>query len=61
MDAVPAEPDRELVRAELAGVEEAEDLDPLEVRLEQLAVLRLVVLAQVPGVVGLLGARRARA
>ena len=42
--------------AQLAGVEEAEDLDLGEGRLEQLAVLLDRVLAQVPGVVGLLGA-----
>ena len=39
MDAVPAEPDGELVDAQLAGVEEAEELDLLEMRLEQRAVL----------------------
>ena len=61
MDAVPAQADRELVRAQLAGVEEAEHLDPVEVGAEQLAVLADVVLAQVPGVVGLLGARAAPA
>src|SRR5688572_23843254 len=53
VEAVPARLDRELVQAELARVEEAEQLDPLEVRFEQLPVLALVVLAQVPGVVGL--------
>src|SRR4051812_30446029 len=39
MDAVPARAQRELVRAELAGVEDAVDLDAGEVRLEQPAVL----------------------
>src|SRR6188472_932105 len=57
VDAVPAYADGELVGAQLAGVEDPEELDLLEVRLEQLAVLMLVVLAQVPGVVRLLGAR----
>src|SRR5829696_4986238 len=56
MDAIPAEPDRQLVGAQLAGVEETEQLDAREVGLEQLAVLALVVFAQVPGVVGLLRA-----
>src|SRR6266550_4937563 len=45
VDAVPARADRELVEAELAGVEEAEELDALEVGLEQVAVLAGVVLA----------------
>ena len=57
MDAVPPQPDGELVRAELAGVKETEQVDAAEVGLEQLAVLPLVVLAQVPGVVGLLRTR----
>ena len=39
MDPVPAGPDRELMGPQLAGVEEAEQLDAREVRLEQLAVL----------------------
>src|SRR5215211_4319755 len=34
MDTVPAEPDRQLVGAQLAGVKDAEDLDPGEVGLE---------------------------
>ena len=54
MDGVPAEPDRDLVDAQLAGVEEAEHLDPLEVALAEPAELRLPVLLDVPGVVGLL-------
>ena len=58
MEAVPARADGELVQAQLAGVEQAEQLDGGEVRLQQGAVLADVVLAQVPGVVGLLGARR---
>ena len=45
VDRVPAEPDRDLVDAQLAGVEEAEQLDPLEVRLAELAELLLPVLA----------------
>src|SRR5262249_497762 len=53
MHAVPAEPDCELVRAELASVEEAEQLDTLKVRLQQRAVLALLVLPQVPWVVRL--------
>ena len=55
VDAVPAELDRELVDAQLAGVEEAEDLDPLEVALTESAELLRPVLVQMPGVVGLLG------
>src|SRR5262245_35418276 len=51
VDAVPAEPDRDLVGTQLAGVEEAEHLDPPEVRLAELAKLRRPVLAHVPGVV----------
>src|SRR3954449_9160481 len=35
VDAVPAELDRDLVGAQLAGVEEAEQLDPREVRLAE--------------------------
>jgi hypothetical protein len=58
VDAVPADADGELVCAQLAGVEEAEQLDAAEVGLEQLPVLALVVLPQVPGVVGLFGVRR---
>src|SRR3954467_2994752 len=58
MDPIPARSDRELVCPQLAGVEQAEQLDAREVRLEEVAVLARVVLAQVPGVVGLLRARR---
>ena len=54
VDAVPAQLDRELVRAQLAGVEEAEQLDPREVRLAERPELRRAVLVHVPGVVGLL-------
>src|SRR6478735_8880549 len=57
---VPAEPDRDLVRAELAGVEEAEQLDAPEVVLAQGAELLRAVLLEVPGVVRLLGARRSQ-
>src|SRR3954451_1483970 len=56
--AVPAELDRDLVGAQLAGVEEAEQLDPVEVRLAELAELGGTVLVHVPGVVGLLRAGR---
>ena len=58
VDAVPAELDRQLVGAQLAGVEEAEQLDPGEVRLAERAELLGAVLVDVPGVVGLLGPRR---
>src|SRR5882672_10190676 len=58
MDPVPAGADGELVSAELARMEEAEQLHASEVGLEQVAVLALVVLAQVPGVVRLLRAWR---
>src|SRR4051794_5705830 len=58
VDAVPAGPKRRLVRAQLASVEEAQNLDPAEVRLQQLAVLSERVLAKVPRVLGLLGPGR---
>src|SRR3954453_22388895 len=58
VDAVPARADRELVDAELSGVEDAEELDALEMGLEQVAVLAGVVLAQVPGIAGALGVGR---
>src|SRR6476646_3500693 len=48
---VPAEPQSQLVRPQLARVEEAEQLDPLEVRLAEGAELAVAVLAQVPRVV----------
>src|SRR5262249_53185325 len=48
VDAVPAEADRQLVSAEFAGVEEAEDLDAAEMRLEERTVLALVVFPEVP-------------
>src|SRR3954452_19797355 len=57
VQAIPAELDGDFVDPQLASVKEAEDLDPGEAGLEQLAVLLDGVLAQVPGVVGLLGAR----
>src|SRR5829696_451511 len=53
---IPAEPDRELVQAQLARVKEPQQLDLAEMGLEQRAVLARVVLAQMPGVFGLLGA-----
>src|SRR5215218_5700945 len=56
MDAVPAELDRQLVRAQLAGVKEAEHLDPAEVGLAELPELVGSILLHVPGVVRLLGA-----
>src|SRR5262244_1706858 len=40
VDAVPAQLQRPAVHAQLARVEEAEDLDPAEVRLAELAELR---------------------
>src|SRR4051812_9085517 len=54
MDPVPAGADRELVGAQLARVEEAQQLDASEMRLEELPVLARVVFAQVPRVVGFL-------
>src|SRR4051812_31427522 len=54
VDAVPAEPDRQLVCAQLAGMEETEQLDLWEVALAELAELLGAVLVDVPGVVGLL-------
>src|SRR5918994_3753615 len=54
VDGVPAELDRQLVGAQLAGVEEAEDLDPVEVRLAERPELLGPVLLHVPGVVRLL-------
>src|SRR6187200_2104966 len=56
--AVPAQLYRDLVGAQLAGVEEAEHLDPGEVCLAEPAELLSAVLADVPGVVGLLRTRR---
>src|SRR5262249_4408404 len=58
VDAIPAQPDGELMGLQLAGVEDAEQLDAREAGLEQGAVLALVVLTQMPGVVRLLGAGR---
>ena len=54
MDPVPAGLQRQLVQAQLAGVKYAVDLDRLELRRDQLAVLGGRVLAQMPGVFGLL-------
>ena len=56
MDPVPAQPDRALVDRELAGMEEPVDLDRAERRLEHGPVLGDRVLAEMPGVVRLLGA-----
>ena len=58
MDPVPAQLQGDLVGAQPAGVEEAEQLHPLEALLAEGAELPGPVLAQVPRVVGLLGAGR---
>ena len=58
MDPVPAGPQRELVHAQLAGVEEAEELDRAKRGSSSSRYSAERVLAQVPGVVGLLGAGR---
>src|SRR6476619_4224225 len=58
VDPIPAQLQRQLVGAQLAGVEEAEELDPGEMRFAELAELRGLVLMHVPGVVGLLGSGR---
>src|SRR6476620_118988 len=60
VDAVPAKADRELVGAQLAGMEQADDFNPREARLDQLAVFVDRVLAQVPRVLGLLRAGRSQ-
>ena len=62
MHAIPAEAlDRDLVRAQLAGVEEAEQIDAREVALAQLPVFLGPVLADVPRVArALLALRRER-
>src|SRR6476469_7800643 len=52
VDAVPAELDRQLVDPQLAGVEEAEHLDPVEVRRAERAELLGPVLLHMPRVVG---------
>src|SRR5436189_1354069 len=57
VDSVPAGPERQLVDSQLSSVEDAEDLDPREVGVEQLAILARRVFAQMPRVLGLLGAR----
>src|SRR5215204_3998815 len=54
VDALPARLERQLVDAELAGVEQRVQLDGPEMRLEQLAVLGGGVLAHVTGVLRLL-------
>src|SRR3954451_21394134 len=51
VDPVPAQLQRQLVDAQLAGVEEAVELDLGKVRLAELAKLGSAVLAHVPGVV----------
>src|SRR6188474_3743731 len=58
VEPVPAQPDRDLVEAQLARVEEAEQLDPGEMRLAEGAELLGAVLVHVPGVVRLLCPRR---
>src|SRR4029450_10774353 len=58
VDAVPAQAQGELMEAELACVEEAEHLHPGEAWPDPRAGFGEGVLAQVPGVVGLLRARR---
>ena len=58
MHAVPAGPQRQLVRAQHARVEEAEQLDLSEGALAEGAELLGAVLLHVPGVVGLLGPGR---
>src|ERR1700679_3846747 len=58
VDAVPAELEGELVGTQLAGVEEAVELDRGEVVRAEPAELLGPVLVQVPGVVGLLRPRR---
>src|SRR4051794_6018418 len=52
--AVPAEHDRQLVDAQLAGVEKAIELDAGEMSLAESAELVGTVLVDVPGIVGLL-------
>ena len=59
--AVPARPQRQLVRPQHAGVEEAEQLHLPEDAPAERAELLGAVLLQVPGVVRLLGPGRARA
>src|SRR5918996_6047119 len=58
VDAVPSEPEGEVVYAKLARVEQPPDHDRGEVGLEQGPVLVEGVLAQVPRIVRLLGAGR---
>src|ERR1700733_11553452 len=58
VDRVPAELDRQLVGAQLAGVKEAVELDRGEMVPAEPAKLLGAVLVHVPGVVGLLGPRR---
>src|ERR1700761_6615413 len=53
VDRVPARLQRPAVHLQLARVVEAEQLDPAEVGLAELAELRGPVLLDVPGVVGL--------
>jgi hypothetical protein len=56
MQRIPAESQRELVQAQLAGVEDAVKLDVIEHRTAERLELVGPVLAQVDGVVGPLGA-----
>src|SRR3954449_3528566 len=60
MSAIPARAQRQLVRSQLARVEDAEDLHAAEVRRQQLAVLGERVLAKVPRVLGLRGSGRSQ-
>src|SRR5919198_4962966 len=53
VEAVPSHPERQLVCAQLAGMEHTQDLDLAEVAFEQLPVLTERVLAKVPGVLRL--------
>src|SRR3954468_6158409 len=57
VDSIPAGPQRELVEPQLSGVEDAQDLDPREVGIEQIAVLGQRVLPEMPRVLRLFGAR----
>src|SRR3954449_9761496 len=56
-DSIPAGPQREFVEPQFSGVEDTQDLDPREVRIEQLAVLGERVLPEMPRVLRLLRAR----
>src|SRR5215208_502341 len=58
MGAIPSGAQRQVVEAQLEGMNDAQDLDSREVRLQQLAILAQRVLAQVPRILRLLGTRR---